>query len=118
MDYWASLDLHVHDHWDAYLATARPLRVFFASTRGHRSLYDCAFAAGDAIVFGNESSGLPVDFYTHHAGDLFRIPMPGPQARSINLANAVAVTAYEALRQLGPQETSRTTCSHPSIRRK
>ena len=99
MDYWTHLDLHLHDNWDAFLETARPVRLFFASTRGTRSLYDCRFAAGDALVFGNESSGLPEAFYARYRDDLFRIPMPGPHARSLNLANAAAVAAYEALRQ-------------------
>ena len=100
MDYWTHLDLHLHDNWDAYLETVRPTRLFFASTRGSRSLYDCTFAAGDVLVFGNESSGLPEEFYARYQEDLFRIPMPGPHARSLNLANAVSVAAYEALRQL------------------
>ncbi len=100
MDYWAHLDLHLHDSWDAFLAATRPARLFFASTRGSRSLYDCPFAPRDTLVFGNESAGLPEPFYTRYRDDLFRIPMPGPHARSLNLANAAAVAAYEALRQI------------------
>ena len=63
-------------------------------------LYDCAFAPGDALVFGNEGSGLPKDFYARYRERLFRIPMPGEHARSINLANAVSIAAYECYRQL------------------
>jgi tRNA (cytidine/uridine-2'-O-)-methyltransferase len=100
LDYWPHLDLRQHDNWEAFLRDVAPARLLFASTRGTRSLYDCRFAANDAIVFGNESSGLPEPFYTRYAADLFRIPMPGPHARSLNLANAVAVAGYEALRQL------------------
>jgi len=100
LDYWPHLDLAVHDTWEDYLAAERPKRLFFLSTHGERSLYDCAFAEGDALVFGNESSGLPKDFYARYRTSLFRIPMPGPYARSINLANAVSVAAYECYRQL------------------
>ena len=100
MDYWPHLDLHLHDDWQTFLEHTQPARLLLASTRGDRSLYDCHFAAGDAIVFGNESSGLPEPFYARYRESLFRIPMPGPHARSLNLANAVAVAAYEALRQL------------------
>ena len=100
MDYWPHLDLRLHDCWEAFLESVRPARLFFASTRGGRSLYACRFAAGDALVFGNESTGLPEAFYARYRDDLFRIPMPGPQARSLNLANAVSVAAYEAMRQL------------------
>jgi len=101
LDYWPYLDLAIHDTWEEYLASEQPRRVFFLSTRGERSLYDCAFAPGDALVFGNESSGLPGEFYDRYRERLFRIPMPGEHARSINLANAVSSAAYECFRQIG-----------------
>jgi len=101
LDYWSYLELSVHDSWEEYLAAAQPNRLFFLSTHGERSLYDCAFESGDALVFGNESSGLPQDFYARYRDRLFRIPMPGEHARSINLANAVSVAAYECFRQVG-----------------
>ena len=100
LDYWPHLDVAVHDTWEDYLAVARPSRTFFLSTRGERSLYECRFIQGDALVFGNESSGLPKPFYERYRDSLYRIPMPGKYARSINLANAVSISAYECYRQL------------------
>ncbi len=100
LDYWPYLDLRLHDTWDAFLESVRPKRFFFLSTKGEKTLYDCAFAEGDALVFGNESSGLPKDFYARYREQLFQIPMPGTHARSINLANAVSIAAYECYRQL------------------
>jgi tRNA (cytidine/uridine-2'-O-)-methyltransferase len=100
LDYWRHVRLAVHDSWEAFLETARPPRLFFLSTRGARSLYACAFRPGDALIFGNESRGLPEPFYTLYGGALFRIPMPGGQSRSLNLANAVSIASYEAYRQL------------------
>ena len=100
------LDVRVHDTWTSFLEAVRPGRLFLMSTRGTRSLYSCVFAPGDALVFGSESRGLPEDFYVQHAERLFRIPMPGEHARSINLANAASIAAYEAYRQL---EASRLT---------
>ena len=90
----------LHDTWDEYLAAAKPKRLFFLSTHGEKSLYECRFSEGDALVFGNESSGLPKDFYDCYKESLFKIPMPGEHARSINLANAVSIAAYECYRQL------------------
>jgi tRNA (cytidine/uridine-2'-O-)-methyltransferase len=101
LDYWPHLRLTVHDSWEAYLASTRPARLFFASTRGSRSLYDCVFRSGDHLAFGNESSGLPEPFYARYADSLIQIPMPGPHARSLNLANAAAIVTYEAFRQIG-----------------
>jgi len=100
LDYWPHVRLTVHNGWEDYLETAHPPRLFFASTRGGRSLYDCVFQPGDHLAFGSESYGLPEPFYDRYADSLFRIPMPGPHARSINLANAVAIVAYEAFRQI------------------
>jgi tRNA (cytidine/uridine-2'-O-)-methyltransferase len=100
LDYWRHLDLKVHDSWEDYLAVRRPRRFFLLSTKGERSLYELKFEPGDALVFGNESSGLPKDFYERYRERLFRIPMPGEHARSINLANAVSIAAYECYRQL------------------
>ena len=100
LDYWPYLDLQVHDTWEEYLAAVKPKRMFFLSTHGETSLYECRFEAGDALVFGNESSGLPKDFYDRYRDRLFKIPMPGEHARSINLANAVSIAAYECYRCL------------------
>jgi len=100
LDYWPYLDLHIHDTWEDFLSAAQPKRLFFLSTHGEKSLYGCRFAPGDFLVFGNESSGLPKPFYETYRADLFRIPMPGEHARSINLANAVSIAAYECYRQL------------------
>lgn len=100
LDYWPHLDVAVHDTWEDYLAVARPSRTFFLSTHGEKSLYECRFMQGDALVFGNESSGLPKPFYECYRDSLYRIPMPGKYARSINLANAVSISAYECYRQL------------------
>ena len=101
LDYWYHLQLSLHDNWQSFLDEVKPPRVFFLSTRGKRSLYESRFEAGDALAFGSESSGLPSDFYERYEDRLFKIPMPGEHARSINLANAVSIAAYEAYRQLG-----------------
>jgi tRNA (cytidine/uridine-2'-O-)-methyltransferase len=106
LDYWEHLRLTVHDSWEAFLGAVQPPRLFFLSTRGTRSLYDCAFQPGDALVFGNEGGGLPESFYARYGDRLFRIPMPGEHARSINLANAASIAAYEAYRQIS-SETAR-----------
>ena len=103
LDYWQHLRLAVYDNWDDYLARAKPGRMVFLSTKGGRSLYDTAFEPGDALVFGSESAGLPEPFYERYRDALVRIPMPGPHARSLNLANAASIALYEAYRQLAPR---------------
>lgn len=100
LDYWPHLDITIHNTWEEYLASQTPKRLFMMSTHGKKTLYDCEFKKGDALIFGNESSGLPKDFYETYKEMLFKIPMPGEYARSINLANAVSIAAYECYRQL------------------
>ena len=100
LDYWQHLDLAVHRSWQAFTESEHPAQIHLFSTVGSRTLYDCRFEAGAALVFGGETRGLPGPLYDAHADRLVRIPMPGPHARSINLANAVAIAAYEAYRQI------------------
>lgn len=100
LDYWQFLDLHIYDTLEDYLAERQPSQLCFMSTKAPRSLYDAHIQPNAALLFGSESCGLPKDFYTRYADSLYQIPMPGEHARSINLANAVAITAYEAYRQL------------------
>ena len=100
LDYWDHVDLHVHADWQAFLDADQPAAMFFASTQGKQDLYAQHFTPGCHLVFGNETSGLPESFYTRYADRLFQIPMPGPHARSLNLANAASIVVYEAYRQL------------------
>jgi tRNA (cytidine/uridine-2'-O-)-methyltransferase len=66
--------------------------------RATRPYTAVAFERGDVLVFGSESKGLPDPLKAAHAESLLAIPSR-PQVRSLNLSNAVAIAAYEALRQ-------------------
>jgi tRNA (cytidine/uridine-2'-O-)-methyltransferase len=99
LDYWEHLDLTIHDDWDAFLESEQPQQLCFASTKGQRSYLEGRYAEGCYLVFGSESNGLPDAFYETYADALYQIPMPGKHARSINLANSVAIMMYEAYRQ-------------------
>jgi len=102
----AGLDYHemacVREHTDlaACLASVAPPRLFALTTRATRSLYETDFAAGDAFLFGPETSGLPADVLEALPSESrLRIPMRAGN-RSLNLSNAAAVTVYAAWRQL------------------
>ena len=100
LDYWKYLDVHVYTDWEHFLEASRPERLFMLSTKGAKSLYDIAFRDGDYLVFGKESAGLPAGLRRRYEDSLYRIPMPGTHRRSHNLANAVSIALYEALRQI------------------
>jgi tRNA (cytidine/uridine-2'-O-)-methyltransferase len=108
LDYRELADVRVHDSLEACLAVlnagdARPVSsVWYAlTTKGHVSYDAVRYAAGDVVVFGPETRGLPPPVLEQCPPDRrLRIPMR-PEARSLNLSNAVAVVVYEAWRQLG-----------------
>ncbi|TBH21211.1 tRNA (cytidine(34)-2'-O)-methyltransferase [Thermus thermamylovorans] len=98
LDYWPHVDLRVHEAWEAFLQALPPgARVWAFSARAQRGLYEVRFQEGDHLLFGPETRGLPPEVLARLPG--VRIPMPGP-VRSLNLAVALGVAAYEAYRQL------------------
>ena len=99
MDYWQHLDLHIYKNWEEFLEKNAPERLYFFSTKGEKRYWDTQYQAGDYLVFGRESAGLPPEFYTTYAEQLRTIPMPGKFNRSLNLANSVSIVFYEAMRQ-------------------
>lgn len=101
MDYAETQDVQIHANWDAFLITQKPARIFALSTKGTLAHSAPQFQAGDYLLFGPESRGLPASIRESLPPDhVLRIPM-APDSRSMNLSNAVAVMVYEAWRQLG-----------------
>ncbi len=103
LDYHEWADVRRHASWDALLAAAQPPdeRTFALTTRGTRAVHSVQFRAGDWLVFGSETSGLPPELRERFApAQRLRLPMRAGQ-RSLNLSNAVAVTVFEAWRQTG-----------------
>lgn len=103
LDYseWASVKIHAS--YPAFLASEQPQRLFALTTKGSTTHSAAAFCAGDYLLFGPETRGLPQDIRQQIPHDRrLRLPMM-PQSRSMNLSNAVAVMVYEAWRQIGYQ---------------
>lgn len=100
LDYWHLLDLHYHDSFDELLAKYPQGRFFYATTKAKKSYTDFQYGPDDFFVFGKETQGLPEELIERNLDTAIRIPLL-PDARSLNLSNAVAVVVYEALRQQG-----------------
>jgi tRNA (cytidine/uridine-2'-O-)-methyltransferase len=103
LDYHEYTDVHRHASWQAFLADCKPLadRIFAFTTKGSHSAFEQAYQAGDWLVFGSETAGLPPELReSFPAAQRLRLPMREGQ-RSLNLSNSVAVAVYEAWRQLG-----------------
>jgi tRNA (cytidine/uridine-2'-O-)-methyltransferase len=98
LDYWEEVRLQPWDSFKA-LRDAQPsdARYFFLTTKGKRPYYEVRFQKDDFLVFGRETKGLPEDLLAANFGDCITIPMHG--TRSLNLATAVAIVLFEAVRQ-------------------
>lgn len=100
LDYheWASLEQHVT--LQDYVMQVRPTRLFALSTKGRTRYSEVNFQAGDALLFGPETRGLPASFLAEQSVDrLLYLPMTA-NSRSLNLSNTVAIVLYHAWQQL------------------
>jgi len=100
LDYWEHLDLCVVDELDEVAASLGRNRLWSFSTKAALLYTEAVFQPGDALVFGPESRGLPASWLKECPDRSLRIPIR-PEARSLNLANAVAIALFEGIRQLG-----------------
>jgi tRNA (cytidine/uridine-2'-O-)-methyltransferase len=101
LDYWPYVDLRTYAGWDEFADAHARIDAKFFSVHAAGNYLDASYARGDWLVFGSETRGLGRKFLAAHAAQSFRIPIFEPGVRSLNLANAVSIATYEALRQIG-----------------
>ena len=99
LDYWHLLEVYDYENLDDFFAKNDVRQMWCLSTKAPRSYVEADYQDGCYLFFGKETKGLPEDFLAAHYDSCVRIPMR-TVARSLNLSNAVAITVYEALRQL------------------
>ena len=117
LDYWHLVDCVEHESWQAFLKSEgfadatqaenrRSPHLWLYTTKCVRPHWEASFHAGDYLLFGRETAGVPdeiQDWVRQHCGEDHRITLPmiaHPQARSLNLATAVCAAVYEGLRQI------------------
>ncbi|MBS3886331.1 MAG: tRNA (uridine(34)/cytosine(34)/5-carboxymethylaminomethyluridine(34)-2'-O)-methyltransferase TrmL [Firmicutes bacterium] len=100
LDYWQFLKLYIHEDLHQFLQTVATENFWFLTTHGKRNYAEINYQPSDFLVFGKETAGLPKELLAAYPERTVRIPM-GPELRSLNLANSVAIVLYEALRQQG-----------------
>ena len=100
MDYMEQLNWELHEDWQAFRKTY-PQKLYFVTRYSQKKYTDFSFSADEEIflVFGKESTGIPLDILKENLGACMRIPMVA-DARSLNLSNSVSIVSYEVLRQL------------------
>ena len=98
LDYWNEVDVR---SWNSFAELQRArtggIRYFFLTTKAGSAYYDVKFHRGDFLVFGRETKGLPEPLLAANMDNCITIPMQG--TRSLNLATAVAIVLFEAVRQ-------------------
>ena len=99
-DYWDDVEIVRWPSTDAFLEAHGPEQLWLFTGSTERPFADVAYTDGSFLVFGRESRGIDPAILDRHPDRCVRIPMR-PDQRSLNLSNAVAVAAYEALRQQG-----------------
>ena len=100
LDYHDLAHVTLYDNLQAFMEAQNPARIFACTTKGSTNYTNAEFVAGDTLIFGPETRGLPAEFLdTIDNQYKLRIPMQA-DSRSLNLANSVAVIMYEAWRQI------------------
>jgi tRNA (cytidine/uridine-2'-O-)-methyltransferase len=102
LDYWKHVQINEHKDKEAWLdqMIESGQRFFFFSTKAKKSIWETEFQAGDTLVFGSETRGLPESWLERCPENLCSLPVFDEKVRSLNLSNAVSVAVYEGLRQL------------------
>ena len=102
MDYWQHVRWNRWKNWNEFRkAIPSSARLWFVESNGPMRYDSAHFTAGDDLVFGRETAGLPKSLLDQNRANWIRIPMFNPNARSLNLSNCVALVLFEALRQSG-----------------
>ena len=100
LDYWHMVDIRVYENLDDFFTKNPDIDLWVATTKAPRDYAQARFEADCWLMFGKETAGLPQWLREKYYERCIRIPMRG-DARSLNLANSVAILTYEALRQQG-----------------
>ncbi len=101
LDYHEFAETKRYPNLQAYIEQRAPERIFACTTKGKQHFHEANYQKGDALLFGPETRGLPLEVIMSLPEKCrLRIPM-APNSRSMNLSNAVAVFVYESWRQLG-----------------
>ena len=98
LDYWDKLEVTYYDSYEDFLAKNPDATLYYFSAKGKKCYTDIEYPERVFLIFGRESVGLPEDLILDNLDFSLRIPML-PGVRCLNLSNAVAVAAYEVLRQ-------------------
>lgn len=100
LDYWKHVNLSTYENARSFFKAHRGAKMAFLSSHGNKDYWDIPFEDNLFLIFGKESVGLSKDILERHKEHLYKIPLFSEHVRSLNLANAVAIVAYEGIKAL------------------
>ncbi len=101
LDYWPEVKLHLWENLEELQQNYPEGQFWYTSKKAKKTHVSANFTAGDFLVFGKETKGLPDELIDANIDQTLRIPIFSSAVRSLNLANSAAIILYEGLRQTG-----------------
>ena len=98
LDYWHRLNPKIWNNYEEFFKSVDINRCFFATTKSKKPYFKADFKTGDYIIFGSETSGIPMEIMEKNRKNMITIPM-GENGRSLNLAISTGIIVYEAIKQ-------------------
>lgn len=100
LDYWPHVNITTYENVGSFFEQHFDKKMAFLSSHGDKEYWDIPFEDNMFLIFGKESVGLSKDIIEKHKNQLYKIPLFSEHVRSLNLANAVAIVAYEGMKNL------------------
>ena len=107
LDYWDEVEVREWSSLEELQRANGSARFFYLTTKAKQPYFDVRFQPGDFLVFGRETKGLPERVLNENRESSITIPMHG--TRSLNLATAVAIVLFEAIRQVRAHHAESST---------
>ena len=100
LDYWKHVNLNIYDNIQEFYLKNKGANMVYLSSLANKNYTTIKFQDNMFFLFGKESTGLSKELSTKNLDKLYKIPILSKHVRSLNLANAVSIVVYEALRNL------------------
>ncbi len=99
LDYWDFVTIQHWPDFESFLKDKNERELFFFTTKTERPYYTASMKAGNYLIFGKETKGLPEEYLDLYSDRCYTLPMPNNNIRSLNLAMTAGIVLYEAIRQ-------------------
>jgi tRNA (cytidine/uridine-2'-O-)-methyltransferase len=100
LDYWKHISLKIYEGVDEFFSINNDKNMVYLSSSGEKNYYSIDYKDDMFLIFGKESVGLPKNLIAENSDNVYKIPIYSNHVRSLNLANAVSIVAYDGLRHI------------------